>query len=362
MSMKIAVLMSGGIDSSFAALYLKRQGFDIFGLFFLQLGEKKQKEDLKKAQKVAESLSIPLFTVNAKIIFEKEIISYFCESFKQGITPNPCPFCNKKIKFGAVLKKAQSLGAEKIATGQYVRLREENSNYKLYKAKDSNKDQSYFLWQLAQKELRKTIFPLGDFTKKEVRQEVKKSPIAKFFTPSEDDQNYIESQDICFLKGKNLSGFLKERFKTKIAPIINKNGDIVGKHYGVHFFTIGQRSGIKIGAKTPTQKPLYVIKIESKKNTVIVGDEEDLYKKELIAKEVNWISGEPSKLPLTVQAQIRYRSKPASAIIKKFSKNLYRIEFKSPQRAITPGQHVVFYKKNLLLGGGVIKTSGDFKS
>lgn len=353
---KIAVLMSGGIDSSFVALYLKKLNFDIFGITFLQIGGKEQKEDLKRARDAAKIISIPHFAIKEKSIFAREVILPFCSTFQKGQTPNPCSFCNKKIKFGVILRKAEKLGAEKIATGHYVRIRKEKLNYKLYKGKDSIKDQSYFLWQLGQKELKKALFPLGEFTKSQVWQEIKKSSLSKIFKEKNNSDGYSESQDICFLQNKDISKLLKEKFKKNPGKILNKNGNIVGRHDGIYFFTIGQRSGLKIGAKSPRQRPFYVVDIKNKENAIIVGSENDLYKKNLVARKINWTFGKAPNLPIQIQAQIRYHSKPAPATIG-FSENLYKVEFKNSQRAITSGQDIVFYKKDLLLGGGVINRS-----
>jgi tRNA-specific 2-thiouridylase len=350
--MKIAVLMSGGVDSSFAAFYLKKQGFDIFGITFLQLGEKLQKEELKRVKNVAKEISIPHFVVKKKSVFEKEIIREFCESFKRGETPNPCPLCNKKIKFGVVLKEAEKLGSGKIATGHYVRLKKENLSYNLYRAKDKSKDQSYFLWQLSQSQLKKVIFPLGDFTKKEVLKEINESPLSKFFKKKGIEDRHVESQDVCFLESQRIDKFLKKKLGEKKGLILDRDKNKMGEHPGIHFFTIGQRSGLKIGAKKPRQKPFYVTEIDKKKNSIIVGHEDDLYKKELVAQKINWIS---KKAPKLISAKIRYQHKPASATISCFKNKTCHIKFKTPQRAITPGQHIVFHKKDLLLGGGVIK-------
>jgi tRNA-specific 2-thiouridylase len=361
MGMKIAVLMSGGVDSSFAAYLLLKQGFDIVGITFLQLPQKNQKQELWRVQKIAEILSIPHLALDIQKLFKKEIVTPFLKSYQEGITPNPCPFCNKKIKLGLILKEAEKLGVEKIATGHYIRLRREipnsklktrNYKYQLLKAKDTNKDQSYFLWTLSQKELQKLVLPLGDFTKEEVWQEIKKSPLKKIFQKKE---LYKESQDICFLKEKKLSEFLKKNLKAKPGPILNQGGKIIGKHQGIQFFTIGQRGGLAIGAKSPKQKPLYVIKIDKRKNAVIVGEEKNLYQKEILIEEVNWISGNEPKLPLRVKAKIRAKHKEAPATLTKNQKsNIYHLIFDKPQRALAPGQHAVFYQKNLLLGGGII--------
>jgi len=375
--MKVAVLMSGGIDSSFAAYLLLKQGFDVIGITFLQINNNQQK-DFLRAQKIAKTLLIPHFYFDIKGDFKKEVIAPFLENFKNGKTPNPCPFCNKKIKLGLMAKKAKELGADYIATGHYACKKQLTTNnlqpttYRLLKAKDKNKDQSYFLWMLSQKDLKKLILPLGDFTKDRVWQEVSRSPIKKFFQKSE---YYKESQDICFLsslsnyaknrinkKETKLSDFLKRSLKTKPGPILDKNGKIIGDHQGIHFFTIGQRSGLHIGAKSPKQKPLYVIKIDKRKNAVIVGEEKGLYQKEILIKNFHWISGEEPQLPLKVKAKIRARHKESPAILlppekiraqSKKSKP-YHLIFDKPQRALAPGQHAVFYQRNILLGGGII--------
>jgi tRNA-specific 2-thiouridylase len=354
---KVGVLMSGGIDSSFAALYLKEKGFDVFGITFLQIGKKAQKKEIERVKKIAKELKINYFLFDIKKTFKEKIIDPFVFGYQRGITPSPCPFCNKEIKFNFLLKKARKAGADYIATGHYVRRKEITADnlrlttYELLRAKDKKKDQSYFLWQLTQKELRYTLFPLGDFKKAEVFNKVKKSKIGKFFK----EKDYNESQDICFLKNTDSKKFLREKVKKRVGPILDKNGKKIGEHEGICFFTIGQRSGIKIGAKSPNQKPLYVIDIKAEKNAIVVGEEKDLYKKELFAKNINWISGKAPKLPINVKAKIRSRAKLAFATIKKYSKNTLKIEFKKPQRAITPGQHIVFYQKDILLGGGVIE-------
>ena len=368
--------MSGGIDSSFASYLLLKQGFNIIGITFLQTGNS-PKKDFLRAQKIAKTLSIPHFYFNIKNDFKKEVIVPFLEDFKNGKTPNPCPICNKKIKLGLMMKKAKNLGADYIATGHYARKKQLATSdkqlvtYQLLKGKDKNKDQSYFLWMLSQRDLKKLILPLGGFTKEEVWQGIENSPLKKFFQKNE---YYKESQDVCFLSSSSaytkdhskakLSDFLKRNLKTKPGPILDKDGKIIGDHQGIHFFTIGQRSGLHIGAKSPKQNPLYVVKIDKEKNAVIVGEEKDLYQKEILIKDLHLISEKEIQLPLRVKVKIRARHKAAAATIlpleKKFtgqSKNLksntYLI-FDKPQRALAPGQHAVFYQRNILLGGGII--------
>ena len=368
--------MSGGIDSSFASYLLLKQGFNIIGITFLQTGNS-PKKDFLRAQKIAKTLSIPHFYFNIKNDFKKEVIVPFLEDFKNGKTPNPCPICNKKIKLGLMMKKAKNLGADYIATGHYARKKQLATSdkqlvtYQLLKGKDKNKDQSYFLWMLSQRDLKKLILPLGGFTKEEVWQGIENSPLKKFFQKNE---YYKESQDVCFLSSPSaytkdhskakLSDFLKRNLKTKPGPILDKDGKIIGDHQGIHFFTIGQRSGLHIGAKSPKQNPLYVVKIDKEKNAVIVGEEKDLYQKEILIKDLHLISEKEIQLPLRVKVKIRARHKAAAATIlpleKKFTgqsknlkSNIYLI-FDKPQRALAPGQHAVFYQRNILLGGGII--------
>lgn len=355
---KIAVLMSGGIDSSFSAYHLRKQGYDVFGVTFINFNKKLQERDTNRAKKIAREIEIPHFVFDIRKEFKERIINRFIEDYKKGITPNPCPFCNREIKFGLILEKTIKLGAKYIATGHYVRKKEINKGkqkeFLLFKAKDKNKDQSYFLWQLTQKELKNILFPLGDFTKKEVFNEIKKSKIGKFFG----EKDYHESQDICFLNKKSLKEFLEQKIGKKPGPILDKRGKKIGEHKGIYFFTIGQRTGLRISAKSPNQEPFYVIKINKEKNALIVGKEDDLYQKHLFVKNINWLIS-PSSVLSDFSVKIRYLHKPARARITMYDKKKRQagLEFKIPQRAITPGQHAVFYKRDMLLGGGVIVNS-----
>lgn len=342
---KVIVAMSGGIDSSVSAALLKRAGFDVVGVFmkFWADGPKSvvnrccTLESEKRARLVAEKLDIPFYVFNFEKEFKKKVVDYFLAEYKAGRTPNPCVVCNKEIKFGLLFKKILSLNADYIATGHYARLRQE----KLYKGKDKNKDQSYFLWKLNQKILKHTLFPVGDYAKTEVRKLAKKFNLPVLNIP--------ESQEVCFIQ-TTTADFLKKYLKSKPGKIINTKGVVIGKHQGLWFYTIGQRKGIGF-----SKGPFYVLDKDIKKNTLIVTkNEKDLYKKELIVKNVNWAS--EIKFPLKVMAKIRYRHKLASAIVDK-----NKVIFAKPQRAITPGQSVVFYlprgkagRGQELLGGGVI--------
>jgi len=353
-SKKVIVAMSGGIDSSVAAALLKRAGFDVVGIFMKFWSEPSKNslqgawnrccspEAERRARKVATQLSIPFYVLRFEREFKRSIVNYFLKEYKAGRTPNPCVVCNKEIKFGLLLEKALKLGANFIATGHYARLREYKDRTALIKGKDKNKDQSYFLWQLDQSQLRHILFPVGGYSKKEVRKLAKRFKLPLFNVP--------ESMEICFVK-TTVNEFLNRYLKPKTGKIVNTKGKKIGEHLGLHFYTIGQRKGIKLPGG-----PFYVLDKDQKKNLLIVTkNQKDLYKKELLAKNVNWISGKKPTLPLKIKAKIRYRHQPAiAAITKKLKSKKYKLIFSKSQRAITPGQSVVFYKGQKVLGGGII--------
>jgi len=319
--------MSGGVDSSVAAALIKKSGAETMGVFmYLYPGSLKGSE--KKAQKVAKILGIPFYVLNFEKEFKKKVIDYFL----------------KEIKFGLLMKQAKKMKADFLATGHYVKKSAKKTKliYKLLRAKDKSKDQSYFLWKLNQGQLKHTLFPLGNYTKEEV-----KSLAKKFKLPV---LNIPESQEICFIKN-TCHDFLNRYLKLNLGKIVDAKGKIIGKHNGLWFYTVGQRKGIKLPGG-----PFYVVDKNLKKNLLIVSkNKKDLERKELIAENVNWISGKEPNLPLKIKAKIRYRHELASAIIcREKQKTKYKILFKKSQRAITPGQSVVFYKGQELLGGGII--------
>jgi len=394
--------MSGGVDSSVAAALLKRAGgdelrsssrtsslervrknfnsfgfanarvFDVVGVFmkFWKAPDDNgliggwnrccSPEAESRARKVAKILKIPFYVVNFEKEFKKLIVDYFLKENKLGLTPNPCVICNKEIKFGLLFKKALALGADFVATGHYARKIQnpKTKNQKLLMAKDKNKDQSYFLWMLNQKQLKRTLFPVGDYTRKEVEKMAKKFklPVLKA----------KKSVEICFIKTTigdeakassspfakaRVNDFLSKYLKSKPGQIVDVRGKVLGKHRGLHFYTIGQRKGIGLPGG-----PYYVLNKDLKKNFLIVTrNERNLYKKELTAKNANWISDKIPKFPLRIKAKIRYRHQLAPAIITKtLNPETYTLKFEKSQRAITPGQSVVFYKGEELLGGGII--------
>ena len=341
---RIIVAMSGGVDSSVAAALLNKQGFDVVGIFmkFWKDGQSSQNrccsvESEKLARLVAKELDIPFYVLNVEKEFKKKVVDYFLKEYKKGNTPNPCIVCNKEIKFGFLIKKALSLGADFVATGHYVKIKDG----RLFESEDKEKDQTYFLCQLNQKQLKRVLFPIGDYKKSDVRKLAEKFKLPTAETP--------ESQEVCFIQDTT-DNFLKKYLKIKPGKVINTEGKILGEHEGLWFYTIGQRKGIGLSGG-----PYYVTGKDLKNNSLLISkNQKDLLKKELIAENVNWISGEKPNLPLRAKVKIRYRTNSAEAVIYTIKNKNYRIVFKDPQRAITPGQSAVFYHNKEMLGGGVI--------
>jgi len=341
--------MSGGVDSSVAAALLKSRGFDVMGVFmrFWKAPNAKTQggwnrccsiESENRARAVAQKLGIPFYTLNFSSEFKKRIVDYFLKEYKQGRTPNPCVVCNKEIKFGLLLEKALAFKADFIATGHYAKKQGNN----LLKSKDRQKDQTYFLWQLSQKQLKRIMFPVGGYTKPQVRELARKFNLSTAKTK--------ESQEVCFIE-TTTAEFLKKYLKQKPGNILNKKKEKVGEHQGLWFYTVGQRRGIGISGG-----PYFVLNKNMKTNTLVVTkDIKDLQRKELLAKNINWISDKAPKLPLKVLAKIRYGSEESSAVITRAKKpKTYKIIFTKPQTSIASGQSVVFYNKKELLGGGII--------
>lgn len=344
--------MSGGVDSSVAAALLKGAGFGVRGVF-MKLYPSSPRGSEKRARKVAQILKIPFYVLNFEKEFKKKVVDYFLREYKRGRTPNPCIVCNKEIKFGLLLEKALGLKADFVASGHYAKVQKKFVNsqkirYSLIKAKDKEKDQSYFLWQLNQKQLKRILFPIGDYSKKEVRDLAKKFKLPVLNVP--------ESQEICFIQ-TTVNDFLARYIKPKPGPILTIEGKKIDQHQGLSFYTIGQRKGIELPGG-----PFYVVKKDFKRNALIVtpfSNDKALCSKSLVAENVNWISGSPSPKALgeglKIKAQIRYGHKAVPATItKKLKGGKIELEFGRAQRAVTPGQSVVFYLKEEVLGGGVI--------
>jgi len=345
--------MSGGVDSSVAAAILKEQGYEVMGVTMNLFCSTSASDRgccsisaANDAKKVAEKLEIPHYVLNFKEEFKKYVIDNFIEEYKNGRTPNPCIRCNQFIKFDLFLKKAKELGAEFIATGHYARIQPlrgkgiGDRGYKLLKGKDPKKDQSYVLYPMTQKQLAQTLFPLGELTKEEVRKKAKELglPVAA----------KRESQEICFVEDGDYGKFLRELIPdaVKPGPILDRQGNVVGMHRGIAFYTIGQRKGLGHHRGNPK----YVVEIDPEKNAIIIGDDKDTLRQELAAEEISFISGKTPAKPLAISAKIRYQSSEAEAMLYPGG----RVVFHKPQRAVTPGQSVVFYQGEEVIGGGII--------
>ena len=350
---RIVVAMSGGVDSSVTAALLKDRGFEIIGIT-MQIQEHSFDwggccglTSIEDAKRVANRLKIPHYVLNFRDIFREKVIANFCEEYKEGRTPNPCIRCNQYIKFDALIKKAKELGADYMATGHYARIEfdSQKGRYLLKKGIDTKKDQSYFLYVLTQKQLKHTLMPLGSFTKDRVREIAKEKNLSVANKP--------ESQEICFIPDNNYGEFVKKCIpeETKPGPIINKKGKVIGEHRGIIFYTIGQRKGMGIADKNP----LYVIAIDKKNNTIKAGKKKELYTDELIASNVNFINIEKLQTHIRVEAKIRYLHQPSLAMVIPLNEDKVKVKFDSPQLAVTPGQAVVFYNEEEVIGGGTIE-------
>ena len=355
--------MSGGVDSSVAAALLKEERYEVIGVtmnLFSLPPEYCRLENLRSccgwkavedANRVASILGISHYVADLRADFEDKVITDFCEQYAQGRTPNPCIRCNQYVKFKSLMERAEKLGADFLATGHHARVEydAQKKRYLLMKGKDREKDQSYFLYPLSEEQLSRTLFPVGNFTKKEVREMACKMglPVAQ----------RIESQEICFIPDKDYASFLQKRIPQAFqpGPIVDIKGRLIGQHKGVARFTIGQRRGMGIAAS----QPLYVIKIQHSENRIVVGPSEKLYHRNLVACQVHLVSSsENITQPLTIKAKIRYKHKETKAVMKLMEKSRARVEFENPQRAITPGQSVVFYDGDSVVGGGIIEEAG----
>jgi tRNA-uridine 2-sulfurtransferase len=347
----VAVAISGGVDSSVAALLLKKQGYEVIGLHMHLLsdtgpygvGNKIKADRLRHGvEEVCRGLAISLHIVELQEEFKKYVIDYFCQRYAQGYTPNPCIMCNRYLKFGRLIDKAFSLGAEAIATGHYARIKCFNNTYHLLKGKDLSKDQSYVLYNLKQDTLKHVIFPLGDYCKTDIRKIARENNL-----PVSDEAS---SQDICFIDGK-YGDFLHCCIERSLpGDIITRKGEKLGTHRGIMYYTIGQRQGLGISANSR----LFVVAMDSVKNRLIVGTEQELYSNELIAGNVNWLQEKPYCESIDVDVKIRYRSLEVAAKLYLEDDNV-RIQFLQSQRAVAPGQSVVFYKDDEVIGGGIIE-------
>jgi len=351
--------MSGGVDSSVAAAILKQEGYQVIGITMQIEPSDKQpyyisRSDrccrlsaIEDAKKVAYKLGIPHYVMNFRDIFNQKVIADFCREYSLGRTPNPCIRCNRYIKFGALQEKAKELHADFVATGHHagIELDEASGRYFLKKGTDQHKDQSYFLYVLTQEQLSRALMPIGNFTKERVREIAGELELPVATKP--------ESQEICFIPDDDYPEFIREFSPqaVKPGPILNRQGDTLGEHRGIPFYTIGQRKGLGLS----TREPLYVTTIAHERNAIVVGSKEEVYEVELIASRLNWISLSKLTQPITARAKIRYLHNEAEAEITPIGADKVHVKFKESQMAITPGQAVVFYDGDTVIGGGAIE-------
>ena len=353
----IVVGISGGVDSSVTAHLLKQQGHNVQGLFMKNWEEDDNDEycsaavDLKDAQQVCDTLKIPLLTRNFASEYWDNVFTYFLDEYRRGRTPNPDVLCNKEIKFKTFLDQALDLGASHIATGHYARVQYRDGYFRLLKAKDTNKDQTYFLHALNQQQLEKTLFPLGELDKQKVRQLAAQADFA--------NHEKKDSTGICFIGERKFKEFLSRYLPAQPGEMQTPDGTCIGQHDGLMYYTLGQRQGLGIGgAKNASGEPWYVVAKNLEDNILIVAQGHNhplLFRKQLSADQLNWIADTPQSIPFRCTAKTRYRQTDQPCTITKLHGDQCTVMFDQPQRAITPGQSVVFYQQDECLGGGPIQ-------
>lgn len=354
-AIRVVVGMSGGVDSSVTALLLKQQGFDVIGVFMKnwddtdEFGICTAEEDAEDVRRVCDQIGIPYYTVNFEEEYRDKVFEYFLEEYRRGRTPNPDVMCNREIKFGEFLQKALDLGAEVIATGHYARVALHNGQYELQRGVDTNKDQSYFLHALNQSQLARAMFPIGHLNKPDVRKIAEAAGLA---TAKKRD-----STGVCFIGERNFKEFLSQYLPAKPGNMVDLvSGDVKGRHDGLMYYTLGQRQGLGIGG-SGNGEPWFVADKDLESNTlyVVQGDtHSSLYSVALTASDVNWISPEALLAPIRCTAKFRYRQPDQGVTITPQENGCFHVSFDTPQKAITPGQAVVFYDGAVCLGGGTI--------
>lgn len=356
MNNKVMIGMSGGVDSSVAAYLLKEQGYEVIGVF-MKLWEGRSESEraccslsaAEDARRVADRIGIPFYVINMKKPFMDKVVDYFVDEYIRGRTPNPCIACNKHIKFDEFLKKAIMLGCDHVATGHYAKVEysSEHGRFLLKKSATDEKDQTYALYNMTQEQLSRTVLPLGTYNKGEIREIASSIGLVTANKP--------DSQEICFVEDDDYASFVKNMSKKKIQPgsFVDRQGNVLGRHEGIIKYTIGQRKGLGIALGWPA----YVVDIDPKTNSVVLGTNEDVFKKGLVAGDINVIPYEKIEDGMKVQAKVRYNARPKPATVYNMEDGRIKVVFDDRERAITPGQSVVMYQGDIVVGGGIIESS-----
>ncbi|MFC1950475.1 tRNA 2-thiouridine(34) synthase MnmA [Chloroflexota bacterium] len=355
---RVAVAMSGGVDSSMAAALLKQAGYEVIGVTMQIWPPDKEANEvdnssgccgldaIESAKRVAYKLGVPYYVLNLRDIFARTVITDFCQEYSLGRTPNPCIVCNQVIKFGSLLDRVLQMGVDYLATGHYARIEHSRNGYSLLKAVDLTKDQSYFLYTLGQKQLQYLLMPVGNLHKVEVRKLA-----TKLGLPA---SNRRDSQDVCFIPDNDYRSFIAKYVSFEDGDIIDTEGKVLGRHNGLAQYTVGQRQGLGLASN----KRLYVIRLDTTNNRLVVGARDQLLSNGLFASKLSWISGKAPTEPINMTAKVRYRSPEVTAELH-LNGGVAEVNFQHPQRAISPGQAIVFYQGDAVLGGGIIEGGID---
>jgi len=341
---QVAVAMSGGMDSSLAAALLKEAGYEVSGVYMKLWSD--QEGTISDLEHTCQILGIPFYRLNFEAEFQSLVIDYFCREYDSGRTPNPCTACNQHIKFGLLLDKVLQMRVDYLATGHYARIEQLPNGYRLLKAVDQTKDQSYFLYTLGQRELQHLLLPLGNLHKVEVRRLAIRLGLPTITRHS--------SQDVCFIPDNDYRSFIAKRIPLKSGDIADIKGKVLGKHTGLTNYTVGQRQGLGLASN----KRLYVLRLDAASNKLVVGTKDQLLSNKLLASKLFWVSGKAPEEPVNIMAKVRYRAPEVSARLRLVD-GVAEVNFHQPQQAITPGQSIVFYHGDAVLGGGIIEDRVD---
>ncbi len=339
--MRVAVAMSGGVDSSLAAALLKKAGYNVFGIYMQLWPDPDRAQTISGLEHTCQFLSIPFYKLDLEAEFQRLVVDYFCREYSLGRTPNPCIVCNQQIKFGLLLDRALEMGAEYLATGHYARVESSADGYRLLKAADQSKDQSYFLYTLGQRQLEHLLFPLGELGKEKVKRLAAELGLSA--------TSRRDSQDVCFIPDNDYRSFISGRIPLKDGEIVDITGKVLGRHSGLARYTVGQRHGLGLASS----KQLYVLNLDAESNRLVVGTREQGLHNALTATKLSWVSGEAAREPLSIMAKVRYKAPEVAAELRS-SDGVAEVRFIKPQSALTPGQSVVFYQGAAVLGGGII--------